>query len=101
MSGVETGHNVVVTGYLVCSSSTGRPGRFTPATTSSTTTGSPASTAWTAQVSKVDLQLWRDVIGWPPEVVLILCLYELNREERQIFIPASALFSKDSPKTVY
>lgn len=37
-------------------------------------TRSAASAAWTAQVSEVDLQLGRDVIGWLAEVMHVLCL---------------------------
>lgn len=58
--------------YPVTSSPTARPSRFSAATTSPATTWSTTPTAWTAQVSKVDFQLGRDVIGWLPEVVLIV-----------------------------
>ena len=62
--------------YLVSPSSTDRPSGFTTATTSPATAWPPAPTAWTAKVSKVDLQLGRNVIGWLPEVVLWLCEVE-------------------------
>lgn len=77
-------HNII---YLVSPSSADRPTGFTAATTApATTTWSSASTAWTAQVTKVDLQLGRDVIGWLPEVVLILYLNYKSRGEKLIKI---------------
>ncbi len=70
--------------YLVSPSSTDRPSGFATATntatatatppTASATTRSAASTAWTAQVSKVYLQLGRDVISWLPEMMHVLQL---------------------------
>lgn len=64
--------------YPINPSSTGRPGDIAPATTSPTTSWSTTSTARTAQVSKVYLQLGSDVIGWLPEVMIFFSLNYKN-----------------------
>lgn len=51
------------------------------ATTTPAATGSTASTAMTTLVSKVDLQLERNVISWLPEVVLIVQLLQGSRKK--------------------
>lgn len=74
---IEGDINLHFFSHLVSSPSTNRPG-FTsasaPPTAAAGATRSTTSTSWTAQVSKVYLQLGRYVIGWFPEVRLILSL---------------------------
>lgn len=66
-----------------------RPRGFTTRGAASTARASNAwaatSTSWTAKVSKVDVQLGRDVIGWLPEVMKIV---QLGKDSKRRLSPA-------------
>lgn len=60
-----------------------------PATWKSNT-WSAASTSWTAKVSKVDVQLGCDVIGWLPEVMKIVQLRKESIQSKFSLVYVSA-----------
>lgn len=68
---------------------TDRPWSFTTRAAASTAWATNAwaatSTAWAAKISKVDVQLGCDVIGWLPEVMKIIQLRKEPKEKCLVF----------------